>query len=342
MAISANIYYHNMVSLNTIMINKLKALIERHDFFILTTHDPADADGLGAQLVFTCILQRYGKRFKIINSSPIPEQFAFMDRRGIIEQLDSEKHNALPEQAAVLMLDTADLQNIGQMRDFVCRAKEVFIIDHHEIISASHFSGICDPKAASTCELAVELAVAMGVTLELDTAFAAYIGMVSDTGFFAYQKTSPRSFRAAITLLELGVNPTEVYQELRENTAIRSLLLQKRAFASLEIHCDGQIASQALRLEDFAETGAVNDDADGFVNVPLKAREIMVSVMVKESRKGKVKCSMRSKETIDISKIAHDFGGGGHVNAAGFNSDLNVDQTLALVLAKITGYLGIK
>jgi len=322
------------------MIEKIKAFLERHDLFILTTHDPADADGLGAQLVFARILQWHGKIPRIINSSPVPEQFAFMDSQGIIEQLDPEKHNALPEKAAVIMLDTADLHNIGQMRDLVCRAKEVFIIDHHEVISASHFSGVCDPKAASTCELAVEMAVAMGVTLELQTAFAAYAGMVYDTGFFAYQKTSPRSFRAAITLLEIGVNPTEAYKELRENTALRSLLLQKRAFASLEIHCNGQVASQVLRLEDFAQTGAVNDDADGFVNAPLRAREIMISIMVKENRKGKVKCSLRSKGTIDVSKIAHDFGGGGHINAAGFKSDLNIDQTLALAMAKITGYIG--
>jgi len=324
------------------MIDKIKAFLERYNLFILTTHDPADADGLGAQLVFVCILRGLGKQFRIINSSPIPEQFKFMDRQGIIEILDSEKHRELPEQAAVIMVDTADMHNIGHMRDLVCRAKEVFIFDHHEVMSTSHFSGICDSTASSTCEMAVELALAMDITIEGDAAFAAYTGMVYDTGFFAYQKTSTRSFRAAITLLELGVNPTGAYQELCENTATRSLLLQKRAFASLEIQCNGQVATQVLRMEDFAETGAVNDDSDGFVNVPLRAREIVVSVMVKESRKGKVKCSLRSKGNIDVSKIAHDFGGGGHVNAAGFKSDLNIDQTLALTLTKISGYLGVK
>jgi phosphoesterase RecJ-like protein len=324
------------------MIDKLKAFLERHDLFILTTHDPADADGLGAELVFACILRGFGKQFRIINSSPIPQQFTFMDRHGLIERLDPGTHNALPEQAAVIMVDTADMHHIGQMRDLVCRAKEVFVVDHHEIMSASHFSGIYDPAAASTCELAVELAASMGVTIEIGAAFAAYTGMVYDTGFFAYQKTGPRSFRSAITLLELGVNPTEAYQELCENMATRALLLQKRAFASLEIHCGGQVASQVLRLEDFDWAGAVNDDSDGFVNAPLRAREIIVSVMVKESRKGKVKCSLRSKGNIDVSKIAHDFGGGGHVNAAGLKSDLNVDQTLALVLTKITAYLGKK
>jgi len=324
------------------MIDKLKVFLERHDLFILTTHDPADADGLGAELVIACILREKGKQFRIINSSPIPEQFEFMDRQGVIERLDTEKHGDLPERAAVIMIDTADLHNIGQMRDLVCRAKEVFIVDHHEIISASHFPGICDPQAASTCELAVELATELGVAIEPGAAFAAYTGMAYDTGFFAYQKTGPRSFRAAITLLALGANPSEAYEKLCENSATRALLLQKKAFASLEIHCGGQIASQVLRLEDFAEAGAVSDDADGFVNAPMRAREIRVSVLVKESRKGKVKCSLRSKGAIDVSKIAHDFGGGGHLNAAGFKSDVNVDQTLALALAKISGYLGAK
>jgi len=324
------------------MTDKLKAFVARHELFILTTHDPADADGLGAELVFACILREAGKEFRIINSSPVPDQFKFMDNRGIIERWDAEKHDALPEKAAVIMLDTADLHNIGEMRDPVCRAKEVFIIDHHEIIAASVFSGICDPSAASVCEMVVELAVAAGVSIDPDAAFAAYTGMVFDTGFFAYQKTSARSFRAAVNLLELGVNPNKAYCRICENSTARSLLLQKRAFAGMELHCGGTVASQILRTEDFAETGAVNDDADGFVNVPLRAREILVSVMVKESRKGKVKCSLRSKESIDVSKIARDFGGGGHVNAAGFKSDLNTDQTLALVITKITGYLGKK
>jgi phosphoesterase RecJ-like protein len=324
------------------MIDKLKEFLERHDLFILTTHDPADADGLGAQLVLACILRKLEKKFKIINSSPIPEHFGFMDRDGVIEILDAQKHGALPEQAGVMMIDTADLHNIGQMRDLVCRAKEVFIIDHHQINSTSHFSGICDPTAASTCEMAVEIASAMGVAIGAAAAFAAYTGMVYDTGFFAYQKTSLRSFRSAVTLLELGVNPTEAYQNLCENASLKALLLQKKSFASLELHCNGQIASQVLRLQDFADVGAANDDADGFVNAPLRAREIRVSVLVKESRKGKVKCSLRSKGDIDVSKIANDFGGGGHINAAGFKTELNIDQALALVLTKISGSLGAK
>jgi phosphoesterase RecJ-like protein len=324
-----------------VLYKNLIEFIGRHDSFLITTHDPADADGLGAQLVLACILREQGKQFHILNASPMPKQFKFMDQRGMVESWDGEKHGTLPEQAAAIMVDTADMHTIGQMRDAVCRAKEVFILDHHEVISNSLFPGICDSSAASTCELAVELAEAMGVTLDPQAAFAAYIGSAYDTGFFAYPKTTPRTFRAALVLLEVGVKPHEVHRQLNENIASTTLLLQQKAVNSLSLHCNGRVAMQVLHRNDFAETGATPDETSGFVNFPLKCRDIIVSLMAKEDSDGKVRCSLRSKEgTVNVSKIAYEFGGGGHINAAGFKSSLSTDQTLAIALARISEVLG--
>jgi phosphoesterase RecJ-like protein len=328
---------------STGVVSEFMGFVRRHDQFILTTHDPADADGLGAQMTVACILHKQGKQFRIINASPMPKHFKFMDPKGLVEQWDVDKHGALPEQAAVAMMDTADLHNIGEMRDPVCRAKEVFIIDHHELLSGSHFPGICDSSAASTCELAVELAIAANVTLDADAAFAAYVGIAYDTGFFAYPKTSPRTFHVALTLLGLGVKPNEVYRHLHENTPSEVLLLQKRSLTSLSLHCGGKVAVQLLRLQDFAETGTSSDETEGFVNFPFKSRDIVVSLFFKEKSEGKINCSLRSKVgSIDVSKIAYEFGGGGHINAAGFKSSLSIDQILALTLAKISDELGEK
>jgi phosphoesterase RecJ-like protein len=321
--------------------SKFMEFVRRHGLFILTTHDPADADGLGAQMVVACVLREQGKQFYIINASPIPKYFRFMDPKGIVEQWDIEKHGSLPEQAAVIMLDTADLHNIGQMRDPVCRAKEIFIIDHHELMSGSFFSGICDSSAASTCEMAVELAIAAAVTLDVEAAFAAYVGVAYDTGFFAYPKTGSRTFNVVMTLLGLGVQPNEVYRHLNESTSTEVLLLQKRALTSLSLHCGGKVAVQSLRFRDFAETGTTSDETEGFVNFPFKSHDIVVSLLFKEKSEGKVGCSLRSKVgSIDVSKIAYEFGGGGHKNAAGFKSSVNIDQTLAITLARISDELG--
>jgi phosphoesterase RecJ-like protein len=316
------------------MYEQVLAFIDRRQSFILTTHDPADADGLGAELVFARILRQRGKECRIINAGPVPRLFAFMDPANTVEQWDEARHGALPEQSALVLLDTADEYTIGCMRGIAGRAREAFVIDHHEPNPHAVLRGLVD-SAASTCELAVEIAASAGVELDEQTATAAYTGIVYDTGFFAYSKTGPRTFRAALKLVERGVVPYQVYRQLSENAAVGALLLQKRVLSTLEIHCRGTVASQLLRAEDLAATGARMEDADGFVNTPLKAREIAVSVLVKETPEGAARCSLRSRGTVNVSKIAQDFGGGGHVSAAGFRSELGPEATLAAALKKI-------
>lgn len=318
---------------------KLTEFMRRHDFFVLSTHDPADADGLGAQMVTACILREWKKQFRIINASAIPKHFRYMDQQGVIEQWDREQHQELLERAGLILLDTADERTMGHMKEAVYRSKEVFVIDHHEPKPHAAFSGIVDPSSASTCELTVELAENLGVTLDPQTAFAAYIGIAYDTGFFAYPKTGPRTFRSAMRLFGLGVKPNEVYRQLHENASTGALLLQKRALAGLTLHHGNRVAVQVLRLEDFAEAGALQEDTEGFVNFPMKAKEVVVSLLLKESPEGKIRCSLRSKGNVNVAKIAQELNGGGHVNASGFKSELDINHTLALALVKIGEYL---
>jgi phosphoesterase RecJ-like protein len=314
---------------------QLLKFIDRHDFFILTTHDPADADGLGAQLVLACILRNRGKNVRIINASAKPGHFRFMDPQGLIEQWDDKKHGGLPEQAGMVLLDTADERTTGLMQDKVRRSKEAFVIDHHEIKEGLSYKGITDPSSASTCEMTVELAITLGAPLDAEAAFAAYIGIAYDSGFFAYPKTGPRTFQAALSLFEMGVKPNDVYQHLHENASTGALLLQKQALSNLTLHCGNRVAMQVLRLEDFAIAGAQQDETEGFVNFPMRAQEVLVSVMFKESPEGKVRCSLRSKGMVNVAKIAHEFQGGGHINASGFKSDMDIDSLIPLTLEKI-------
>jgi phosphoesterase RecJ-like protein len=318
---------------------QLMKFIGRHGTIILTTHDPADADGLGAELMMACILKQQGKEFRIINASATPKHFQFLDPQRIIEQWDDEQHGGLPPQTGMILLDTADVDNTGIMKNAVCRAQEVLVIDHHEPKPNLTFEGISDPTAASTCELTVALAETLITPIDPQAAFAAYIGIAYDTGFFAYPKTGPRTLRAALMLLEQGVEPNVVYRQLHENTSVGALLLQQRAITSMTLHCKNRVAVQILRLDDFTAAGALPEDTDGLVNFPLKTRDIVVSLMLKESQDGKIRCSLRSKGMVNVAKIAQEFNGGGHINASGFKSKLDIDQTLAAALAKIAEHL---
>ena len=314
---------------------KIMDFIEKYTSFILCTHDPADADGLGAELAMNCILKKMGKECRIINSSPVPKNFAFIDPNNGIEFWDAHTHNLLPEKSAFLVLDTSDEYNIGVMREILNRVQGIFVLDHHEPTPQTSLTGINDTTASSTSELVVEFALALKIDIDVQCAIAAYTGLVYDTGFFSYSKTSLRSFTAAQYLVEKGVVPYQIFKELNESSSTGALLLHKQVFSTLEIHSQGRIAIQILRKNDLEKTGARFEDGESFINVPLRSKDIAVSILIKETIEGKVRCSLRSKGEVNVSKIAQIFGGGGHVRAAGFKCPESIEYTLTETLHQI-------
>jgi phosphoesterase RecJ-like protein len=328
-----------------LMLKPFFDFIEKNNSFILTTHDPPDADGLGSELVCAFILKSQGKACRIINASPTPEHFLFMDPDHIIKYRkisdESGKPEDFPEKPSLIILDTSDEYNIGAVRELLGRVKDVMVIDHHQPGAAFTLPGIIDSGAGSTCEIIVEAALEADLELDNNTAMAAFTGIVYDTGSFAYAKTTLRTFNAALRLLERGVVPYEIHRNLNENASLGALLLHKRVLSTLDFHCKGRVAVQVLRKEDMETTGAKFEDAESFINVPLKAKEIEVSLMIKETPEGEIRCSLRSKGRVNVSKIAQQFGGGGHVTAAGFRSGLGIEKTLEQALETIESHLDI-
>jgi phosphoesterase RecJ-like protein len=317
------------------MQQKVLNFINRHTSIVLTTHDGPDADGIGAEILFAHILRSMNKTVRIINMSPIPERFAFMDPKGSLEVWDTEKHGDIPGQSALIIVDTADEFNTGGMIKILPKFREVFVVDHHELSHHSLLDGYIDSGASSTCEMIVEIAESLGIVPDQDSARAAFAGIIYDSGSFAYSKTTARTFKAALFLVEAGVIPYEIYGTLNESASISALLLQKQVLSTLEIHAGGRVAVQILRKEDLKSTGANFEDAESFINIPLKSKDIIVSIIIKENSEGRIRCSLRSKGQVNVSKIAQHFSGGGHVMAAGFKSVLGIKETLTQVLGQV-------
>jgi phosphoesterase RecJ-like protein len=239
----------------------------------------------------------------------------------------------------MLILDTSEENHLGSIREAFKKIKEIFIFDHHEVKPVSRLKGFVDPTASSTSQLAIELACSMGIELDPYTATAAYAGIVHDSGFFAYPKTSIRTFNAAIRTLEWGAEPYHIYQQLMENSSGSAILLQKQALSHLEFHAERKIALLFLYKEDFEIAGAEYEETDNIVNIPLKAKEVEVSLLLKEKENKEIFCSLRSKGMVNVSKIAQEFSGGGHVTAAGFRSLLGMEETAKKLLACIESRL---
>jgi phosphoesterase RecJ-like protein len=323
------------------MFESILAFLKKHKSFILTTHDTPDADGLGAELVLSLILKKLGKQVRIINSSAVPVNLQFLKNGTEFEKWNPEEHSAYAKNSVMLILDTSDEFHLGPVREALKLANESFIIDHHEPKPSSRLTGFVDAAASSTAELSIELACLLGIDLDPHTATAAYAGIVFDSGFFAYPKTSIRTFKAAIKTMEWGAAPNQIYRQLMENSSCSAILIQKQALSKLEFHASKKIAIMALKKEDFEAAGAEFEEVENTVNIPLKAREVEVSILLKEKTTGEIFCSLRSKGIVNVSKIAQQFGGGGHVTAAGFRSLQSMEAVVTKLLLCVEAKLNI-
>lgn len=318
-------------------LEELAALFQARDSFILTSHETPDGDGLGAMYALCRTLKKLGKRAEAIISEPLPPKYAFLDAQGlfrIVNDVDSLKMDI--SKSLLVILDTNDTHFAGRITDLLMdRVTGYILIDHHESRGLEASEHFLDPSASSTCEIAYGLINMLDESIDLDTAVALYAGIVYDTGSFGYPKTTANTFFCALNLVRLGVQPYFVHNLLYESSSIASLLLRKLVLSTLELHSKNRIAVQVMQGSHLEESGAIYEDSEDLINVPLRSESVQVSVLFKENQGGVLRCSMRSKGLINVAHIAQGFGGGGHRTAAGFKCALPLEQTRKSVLDKL-------
>jgi phosphoesterase RecJ-like protein len=140
------------------------------------------------------------------------------------------------------------------------------------------------------------------------------------------------------------VEPHQVHRRLYEDLPFRRLQLLQRALASVERHDDGSITMANLVKEDYVATGASEQDSEGIVDhmraVEGTAVAVLVRELLSEDRDGMRKVSLRATDgRVDVSRIAREFGGGGHPQAAGFSTSLPLDQLVERLRALVRGQL---
>jgi phosphoesterase RecJ-like protein len=309
--------------------------------FIITAHETPDGDAIGSECAMLRALRTMGKEAMILNADPTPRKFTYLDADSMVGVLQNE--DQLPAdlgEYSLLMLDTNDVRNIGQVATLVMpRVREHFIIDHHERDRADVLAGNFIQKgASSTCEILYQILREMNVPIDLPTAQALYTGIVYDTGCFIYPKTTALTFEIARDLVAIGVEPNFVYARLYESNSISALVLQSRVLATLELQYSDRVSILTMRREMILDSGANYEEADQLINIPLKSEDVRVSVFFKENLEGLLRCSLRSKGNINVAEIAQQFGGGGHKTAAGFKCRESLEATKKIILDDLRKY----
>ena len=295
------------------------------DKLLLTTHENPDGDALGSLLAMQWILEQLGKDSLMLMSPdefPLPWEYRAW-------AFDTRFVGSPPGDVAERTIVFLDCGNIDRMPvDFLqVEGLHILNIDHHHDNTRFGTVNLVCPVASSTAEMVWRIAKELDVEITERIADALYTGLVTDTGRFMYENTSPTAHRMAAELIEAGVEPHQVYRRLFENLPFRRVKLLQRALSSVERLDDGVITVAHLEKEDYAETGAFETDSEGVVDhmraVEGTAVAVLVRDLLSEDRNGMRKVSLRATDNrVDVSRVARDFGGGGHPQAAGFSTPL--------------------
>jgi len=298
------------------------------DKLLLTTHENPDGDALGSLLATHEILTQLGKdalMFMAADEFPLPHEYRYMNFNGVL--------NTPPDDVDERTIVFLDCGNIDRMPvDFLQQDNlHILNIDHHHDNTRFGTVNLVVADASCTAEIVFNIAKLLEVEISMETADALYVALVTDTGRFMYENTTPAAHRMAAELIELGVDVHDVYRRLYEDMPFSRLQLLSRALDRVQRLDGGSLTVTNLTRQDYEETGSLETDSEGIVDhiraVEGTAVAALVRDLLSDDRVGVRKVSLRATDgRVDVSRIARSHGGGGHRQAAGFSTELPLDE----------------
>ena len=287
---------------------------------LVTAHVIPDGDAVGSSLALYRMLRALNKDVRVFIDDTIRKNLAALPDFDKLERpTEGEKLDA----DLLVILDTQP-DRIGGMRQ-AAEGIPILNIDHHVTNSGAGVDIYLDPKAAATCEIIFELSKLLKVKLDKETAICLYTGIVTDTGFFNYANTRPSTLRAAAELIEAGVEPNKVSEQM-EKKSLSDVQGEIDALQTMKIFFEGKAAG--LFIDE--ELSKRIESTEGFIDLIRIIDGVEVAFLLHCKAENYCRVSMRSK-TVDVSAIAHKLGGGGHIRAAGCSINAPFDEAKMII-----------
>lgn len=286
---------------------------------VLTTHLNADGDGAGSEAAVAVWLAERGVASVIVNPSPFPLQFRFLlhPSTRIADWGGMEAAQAVGTADLLLVLDTSEPKRIGPLASALPRER-MLVVDHHPPGATTVADvGLLDPTAAAAGELVYDLLSLDGDSPPEASLLGIYVALVTDTGSFRYSNTTARTHAIASDLLARGVDPEAVFQRLFATVPRRRVELLREVLGTLQSERESGLAWMVVSHEMISGLGASGEDLDGLIEHARSLEGTEVALLFRETPEGHTKISFRSNGVADVNQLAREFGGGGHVKAAG-------------------------
>ena len=318
-------------------IERLRAVINGVNRVVITCHKSPDGDALGSSLALCHVLRRLGKDAAVVTPDMAPKSLDFVP--GVRELVVYTKHEVrarrLLEQAQLIFcLDYNSLKRIDRLAEVVepLKTRRV-LIDHHLDPEDTFDIKISFPEASSTCELVFRVLMQMGQLRLMDrhAASCLYVGLLTDTGGFAYSCDNPEFYEILASVLRRRIDRINLYNKAINTFSADSVRLQGYALSEkMQLFPEQGAALITLSKEELERFNYNRGDTETLVNKPLAIPEVYWSVFLREDTET-IKVSCRSQGDFSVSDIcARYFNGGGHSNAAGGDFVGTLDEAVAV------------
>jgi phosphoesterase RecJ-like protein len=298
---------------------------------ILTTHLNADGDGAGSQVAVAAWLRANGAEAWIVNPTPYPDMFRFMLPEDWVVPAGSRRAEELCETADLAaVLDTGEVTRIGRVKPLISHLPAV-VVDHHPPGERPiGGTSLRDPAASATGELVYDVITAARGPWPQATLLGIYVAILTDTGGFRFSNSTAEAHEVVADLIRRGLDTEAAYNQVYGASPLRRFKLLQACLNTLE--ADEGVAWMSVPPDVFRDLGAGPEDLEGLVDYPRGVEGTEVALLFRRTNTGATKVSFRSTGPVDVNALAREFGGGGHVRAAGAALDLSLEESIRRVV----------
>lgn len=308
---------------------QIKKILDKSASIGIISHVNPDADNIGSISALSRSLRLYGKDVKTICVDTVPYNLEFIEEtKNFVTDYDYDFD-------LLFVLDCSGIDRLGRASSVIDNSNFIINIDHHISNNLKGNINIVEKTASSTGEVLFKILKDLELPLDIKIGESIYTAISGDSGSFRYDTVSSDTFRIAAELLDLGIDADKINLNLYGKMPLSKVKLSNRALDRMVIDEDLKLAYTYVCSNDFKELNASDADIEGIVEYIRDIKCVEISILLRETSYG-FKASARSKSYYNVAELAHKFGGGGHIRAAGFSlEEKDIDNIIKKIIKEI-------
>jgi phosphoesterase RecJ-like protein len=315
--------------------SRISEFIRDAESILITGHIDPDGDSIGSQLALWRYLTGLKKKAAVVNQGRIPSKYDFLpylDRYTEISEYNGDRKFDL-----AIVVECPTIGRCGQVAELIGDETRIINIDHHPDNEKYGEIVFLNSDAAAVGEMLTEYFLAIDYKINRELATLLFVAILTDTGRFRYNSTTRRTMEIAGTLIEHGAEPRKISDSIYYSFSEPMLRLVGRILSDIEFFENGRICLISLDRETLNENYSEPAETEGMAEYTLFGKGVRVGGLLREINSGLTKVSLRSRDSINVSMLAHRHGGGGHINASGYTVDLPIKEAREKLLEDLRG-----